>query len=57
MKVSRGVKTAVEEGIEKMIVDRYKYRGSVEEQISRYKNRSSINPPGVEKLSRRQELS
>ena len=57
MKVSRGVKTFVEEGIEKMVFDIYKYRGGVEEQIIRYKNRSSIDPPGVEKLSRRQELS
>ena len=57
MKVSRGVKTFVEEGIEKMVFDRYKYRGGVEEQIIRNKNRSSIDSPGVEKLSRRQELS
>ena len=53
MKVSRGVETSVEEGIEKMVFHRYRYRGGVEEQIIRYKNRSSIDPPGVEKLSRR----
>ena len=47
----------VEEGVEKMVFDRYRYRGGVEEQINRYKNRSSIDPPGVKKLSRRQELS
>ena len=57
MKVLRGVKTSIEEGVEKMVFDRYRYRGSVEEQTIRYKNRSSIDPPGVEKLSRRQELS
>ena len=65
MKVSRGIETAVEEGIEEMVVDRYRYRGGVEEQTIRYKNRSSINqkaikevgtfsidPLGVEKLLR-----
>ena len=57
MKVSRGVKTFVEEGIEKMVFDRYKYRGGVEEQIIRNKNRSSIDPTGVKNLSRRKELS
>ena len=57
MKVSRGVEASFEEGIEKMVFDRYRYRGGVEEQIIRYKNRSSIDPPGVEKLSRRQKLS
>ena len=31
MQVSRGIETAVEEGIEEMVVDRYKYRGGVEE--------------------------
>ena len=57
MKVSRGIDTAVEEGIEEMVVDRYRYRGGVEEQSIKCKNRSSIYPPAVEKLSRRQELS
>ena len=57
MKVSRGIETAVEEGIEEMVVDRYRYRGGVEEQTIRYKNRSSIDPLAVEKLSRRQKLS
>ena len=75
MQVSRGIETAVEEGIEEMVVDKYKYRGGVEEGIKemffdryryrggveeqsiRCKNRSSIYPPAVEKLSRRQELS
>ena len=71
MQVSRGIETAVEEmvvdkykyrggveeGIEEMVVDKYKYRGGVEEQSIRCKNRSSIYPPAVEKLSRRQELS
>ena len=57
MKVSRGVETFVEEGVEKLVFDRYRYRGGVEEQTIRYKNRSSIDPPIVEKLSKRQELS
>ena len=53
MKVLRGIETTVEE----MVFDRYRYRGGVEEQINKYKNRCSIDPLGVEKLSRRQELS
>ena len=57
MQVSRGIKEAIEVGIEEMVVDRYKYRGGVEEQSIKCKNRSSIYPPAVEKLSRRQELS
>ena len=57
MQVLRGIETAVEEGIEEMVVNRYKYRGGVKEQSIRCKNRSSIYPPAVEKLSRRQELS
>ena len=40
-----------------MVVDRYMYRGGVEEQISRYQIRISIDPTGVEKLSRRQKHS
>ena len=55
--MSRGVETFVKEGVKKMVINRYRYRGSVEEHINKYKNRSSIDPPGVEKLSRRQELS
>ena len=57
MKVSRGVETSIDEGVEKMVVDRYRYRGGVEEQSIKCKNRSSIYPPAVEKLLRRQELS
>ena len=34
-----------------------RYRASIEQQRISFKNRSSINPPGVEELSRRQELS
>ena len=52
MKVLRDIETAVEEGIEEMVFDRYRYRGGVEEQPIRYKNRSSIDPPSIEKLSR-----
>ena len=47
----------MEEGIEEMVVEKYKYQGGVEEQSIKCKNRSSIYPPAVEKLSRRQELS
>ena len=43
MQVSRGIEEAIEVGIE--------------EQLVRSLNRSSIDPPGVEKLLRRQELS
>ena len=53
MKVLRGIKTTVEEGIEEMFFDRYRYQGGVEEQPIRCKNRSLIDPPAVEKLSRR----
>ena len=34
-----------------------RYRVSIEQQRISFKNRSSIDPPGVEELSRRQELS
>ena len=54
MKVSRHLLRKVSR---KMVFDRYRYRGGVEEQTIRYKNRSLIDPPAVEKLSRRQELS
>ena len=57
MQVSRGIETAIEEGIEEMVIDRYRYRGGVEEQSIKCKNKSSIYPPAVEKLLRRQELS
>ena len=57
MKVSRGIEIAVEEGIEEMVLDKYKYRGGVEEQPIRCKNKSLIYPPAVEKLSRTQKLS
>ena len=57
MKVSRGIETAVEEGIKEIVFDRYRYRGGVEEQPIRCKNRSSIYPPAIDKLSRRQEVS
>ena len=57
MKVSRGVKTSVEEGVVKLVFDKYRYQGGVEEQTIRYKNRSSIDPSAIEKLLKRQELS
>ena len=52
-----GIETAVEEGIEEMVVDRYRYRGGVEEQSIRCKNRNLIYPLAVEKISRRKKLS
>ena len=65
MQVSKGIETTIEEGIKEMVVDRYRYRGGVEEQSIKCKNRSSIYPsaieeagafsiypPGIEKLSR-----
>ena len=54
---SRGIEEAIEVGIEEMVIDRYRYRGGVEEQSIKCKNRSLIYPPAVEKLLRRQELS
>ena len=57
MKVLRGIEIAIEDGIEEMVFDRYRYRGGVEEQPIRCKNKSLIDPPAVEKLLRRQELS
>ena len=57
MQVSRGIETAIEEGIKEMVIDRYRYRGGVKEQSIKCKNRSLIYPPAVEKLLRRQELS
>ena len=53
MKVSRGVETSVEEGVEKLVFNRFRYQGGVEEQTIRYKNINSIDPPAIEKLSRR----
>ena len=57
MKVSRGIEEAIEVGIEEMVIDRYRYQGGVEEQSIKCKNKSSIYPLAIEKLSRRQELS
>ena len=43
MKVLRDIEIAVEEGIEEMVFDRYRYRGG---------GAFSIYPPGIEKLLR-----
>ena len=48
MQVSKGIETTIEEGIKEMVVYRYKYRGGVEEQSIKCKNRSSIYPPAIE---------
>ena len=53
MQVLKGIET----GIEEMVVNRYRYRGGVEEKSIKCKNRISIYPPAVKKVSRRQELS
>ena len=54
--MSRGVKTSVEEGVEKTTLT-----DAVVEEVSRNEvktqKRSSIDPPAIEKLSRVQELS
>ena len=57
MKVFRGVKTSVEEGVEEMVVDRYRYQGGVDKHIIIYQIRISIDPAAVEKLLRRQKHS
>ena len=46
MKVSGGVEISVEEGVEKMVIDRYRYQGGVKEQNSRYLIRISTDPTG-----------
>ena len=50
MQVSRGIETAIEEGIEEMAIDKYRYRGGVKEQTIKCKNRSSICPPAIEEV-------
>ena len=50
MQVSRSIETAIEEGIEEMAIDKYRYRGGVEEQTIKCKNRSSICPPAIEEV-------
>ena len=55
--MSKGVEPSVEVGVEKMLFDRCRCREGIEEQKYMIKNRSSIDPPGVEKLLRRQELA
>ena len=52
MQVSRGIEEAIEVGIEEMVIDRYRYRGGVNEQSIKCKNRSSIYPPRIEEVSR-----
>ena len=65
LQIARGDYIGLQEGIKEMVVDRYRYRGGVEEQSIKCKNRSSIYPsaieeagafsiypPGIEKLSR-----
>ena len=46
MKVSRGVDPSIDEGVEKMVFNRYGCREAIEEART-----FSIDPPGVEKAS------
>ena len=55
--MSRGGEPFVEKGVEKMLVDRCWCREGIEEKKYLVKNRNSIDPPSVDKLSRRQELA
>ena len=57
MKVSRGVETAVEVGVEKKVVDSYSCQAGVEEQTTISRTEARSIDLAVEKLSRRQELS
>ena len=50
MKVSRGIETSVKDGVEKLVFDRYRYRGGVKEQTIKCKNRSLIDPLAVEEV-------
>ena len=65
MQVSKGIKTTIEEGIREMVVDRYRYRGTIHQMQEQKLDLStscreaieeagafSIYPPGIEKLSR-----
>ena len=64
MKVSRDVKTSVEEGVKKMVTDRYRYRGTnhqiLDQNLDRFSRcreaieeakAFSIDQPSVEELS------
>ena len=57
MKVSRGVEQSIEVGVEKMVVDRWRCRASVEEQPTISSTEARSIDLAVEKLSRRLELS
>ena len=54
--MSRGIETAIEEGIEEMVVGRYRYQGGVEEGIEeiffdRYRCRGTIHQMQEQKLN------
>ena len=51
MQVSRGIETAVKEGIEEMAFDRYRYRGGVEEQSIRWSSDPPITTHELTKLN------
>ena len=52
MQVSKGIETTIKEGIEEMVVDKYKYRGGVEEGIKemffdRYRYRGGVEEQSI----------
>ena len=57
MQVSRGIEGFVKVGIDDLVARQLRYRGSYRATMSQIQNRSSIDPAGVEELSRMQELS
>ena len=55
MKVLRDIETSVEEGVEKMVIDRYRYQGGVEKGIEEmffdgYRCRGTIHQMQEQKL-------
>ena len=57
MQVFKGIEGSVEVGIEDMVFDSWGIEEAIEQERVRVKNRNSIDPVGVEELSRMQELS
>ena len=56
MQVSRCIEGSVKVGIEDLVFDSQGIEEAIEQQRVRVKNRSSIDPAGVEELSMMQEL-
>ena len=53
MKVSRGIETSIEVGVEKMVVNRCRCRAYVEEKTTISRTKARLIDLVVEKLSRR----